>query len=190
MKRLADKLAYIEETSVLAVDLSWLNNNYQRALAAYVRKCNAYWLRQIEPAHRYGALVCYLLQTYADTIDFMVDMHDKLISRVRGFAKDAFDHQLLLRRRSIDQSLSMFMTLGGVVLDEAVSDETVRSTIFSKVQKDDLAKQIKQLEEIEVDNELQFTRHFLPPAQSQSRPVDEIAAIIAAIMAVVYEVNY
>ena len=36
---------------------------------------------------------------------------------------------------------------------------------------------------IEVDNELHFTRHFLPPAQSHIRPVDEIATIIAAIMA-------
>ena len=35
---------------------------------------------------------------------------------------------------------------------------------------------------IEVDNELHFTRHFLPLAQQQSRPVHEIAAIIAAIM--------
>ena len=37
---------------------------------------------------------------------------------------------------------------------------------------------------IEVDNELHFTRHFLPPVvQSKSRPVDEICAIIAAVMA-------
>jgi hypothetical protein len=36
---------------------------------------------------------------------------------------------------------------------------------------------------IEVDNELHFTRHFLPPAQSQNPKVDEICAIIAAIMA-------
>jgi hypothetical protein len=38
---------------------------------------------------------------------------------------------------------------------------------------------------IEVESELHFTRHFLPPAQSHSRPVDEIVTIIAAIMAVV-----
>jgi protein associated with RNAse G/E len=36
---------------------------------------------------------------------------------------------------------------------------------------------------IEVDNELHFRSHFLPPAQSQIRPVDEIITIIAAIMA-------
>jgi len=36
---------------------------------------------------------------------------------------------------------------------------------------------------IEVDNELHFTRHFLPLVQSKARPVDEICAIIAAVMA-------
>jgi hypothetical protein len=35
---------------------------------------------------------------------------------------------------------------------------------------------------IEVDNELQFTRHFLPLTQNQTRRVDEIVTIIAAIM--------
>jgi len=36
---------------------------------------------------------------------------------------------------------------------------------------------------IEVDNELHFTRHFLPLTQNQTRRVDEIVTIIAAIMA-------
>jgi len=37
---------------------------------------------------------------------------------------------------------------------------------------------------IEVDNELHFTRHFLPPVyHCKNRPVDEICAIIAAVMA-------
>jgi hypothetical protein len=36
---------------------------------------------------------------------------------------------------------------------------------------------------IEVDNDLHFTRHFLPPTQSQSRPADEIVSILAAVMA-------
>ena len=50
-----------------------------------------------------------------------------------------------------------------------------------------LEKQMRQVNLpqllIEVDNELHFTRYFLPLAQQPSRPVDEIAAIIAAIMA-------
>ena len=68
MKGLMDKLARIEETSILEINLSWLNNNYQRSLAAYVRTCDAHRLREVEPYHRYGAMVCFLWQTYQDTI--------------------------------------------------------------------------------------------------------------------------
>ena len=82
MKRLTDKRAYIETTGILEVDLSWLNNNYQRSLAFYVRGCNAYWLKQIEPNHRYAALVCFLWQTYQDTIDYIIEMHAKLMGKV------------------------------------------------------------------------------------------------------------
>jgi Domain of unknown function (DUF4158) len=40
MQTLADKLTAIEASGVLAVDLSWLNANYQRALFHYGRKCS------------------------------------------------------------------------------------------------------------------------------------------------------
>ncbi len=69
--------------------------------------------------------VCYLLQTYADTIDFISDMHDKLWGKVEKQAKVAFDVELVKRRRSINESLSMFHTVGQVVLDKAVNDEKV-----------------------------------------------------------------
>jgi hypothetical protein len=93
------------------INLSWLNNNYQRALATYVRKCDAHRLREVEPHHRYGAMVCFLWQTYQDTIDFAVDLHDKLIQKVEDHAKVAFNLQLVKKRKSINESLSMFQRL-------------------------------------------------------------------------------
>jgi hypothetical protein len=41
MLRLAEKLEQIQATGVLALDLSWLNNNYQRFLTRYARRCSA-----------------------------------------------------------------------------------------------------------------------------------------------------
>lgn len=39
MLRLAEMLQLIQETGVLSIDLSWLNNNYQRSLTRYARRC-------------------------------------------------------------------------------------------------------------------------------------------------------
>jgi hypothetical protein len=41
MLRLATKLELIQATGVLEIDLSWLNNNYQRSLTRYARRCSA-----------------------------------------------------------------------------------------------------------------------------------------------------
>lgn len=50
--RLTDKLEQIQGTGILALDLAWLNNNYQRTLARYVRRCSADRLRALQAAHR------------------------------------------------------------------------------------------------------------------------------------------
>jgi TnpA family transposase len=147
MKRLTEKLDRIEQTGVLEMDFSWLNNNYQRSLASYVRKCDAHRLREVEPFHRYGALVCFLWQTYQDTIDFAVDMHYKLINKAEKNAKKTFDEELKQRRKAILSSLNMFQTVGGVLLDKRVENEKVRQVIFSQVPPDVLAQQLAELDD-------------------------------------------
>ena len=147
MKILTEKLARIEETGVLEINLSWLNNNYQRSLASYVRKCDAHRLREVESFHRYGALVCFLRQNYQDTIDFIIDMHDKLINKAEKNAKKGFDEELKRRRQSILSSLGMFQTVAGVILDKTVDDKNVRQVVFSQVPSDILAQQISQLDD-------------------------------------------
>ncbi|MFQ6116528.1 MAG: Tn3 family transposase, partial [bacterium] len=54
--------------------------------------------------------------------------------------------------------------------------------IYPLIAANPLSQANKQLL-IEVDNELNFTRYFLPLTQSKGRSVDEIVMIIAAIMA-------
>ena len=73
------KLATVEATGVLGVDLTWLNSNYQRALFHQVRKSSAHRLRELlAPPRRQAALVCFLWQSYGDAVDQAVTMLDKL----------------------------------------------------------------------------------------------------------------
>src|SRR4051794_13484998 len=93
MQGLADKLAAIEATGTLAVDLSWLNANYQRALFHYVRKCSADRLRDAGRDRRLAALVCFLRQSYRDAVDQAGDMFDKLLTRTHTRAEHELDDQ-------------------------------------------------------------------------------------------------
>jgi len=52
--RLTNKLELIRGAGVLQVDLSWLNNNYQRSLARYVHHRSAGRLKQLNSNRRYG----------------------------------------------------------------------------------------------------------------------------------------
>jgi TnpA family transposase len=147
MQGLAAKLTAIEATGILAVDLSWLNANYQRALFHYVRKCSADRLREVARPRRLAALACFLRQSYRDAVDQTVDMFDKLMTRTQSRAEHELDDQMRRQRRTIKAALATLRTLGTIVLDDAISDAAVRSRLFAAVPRDELEAQVMELDE-------------------------------------------
>lgn len=145
MLRQAEKLEQIQATRALTVDLSWLNNNYQRFLTRYARRCSADRLRNLQAEHRYGVLVCFLRQMYQDTVDHMIDMNAKLMTSVYNRAQDAIDEQARKQRQMIRNSLATLHTLGQIILDESIQDETLRQVLFSKVDKEQLTSQMMEV---------------------------------------------
>src|SRR5690606_20194274 len=133
----------IEETGILAIDLFWLNNNYQRSLTRYAQRFSADRMRQFVPARRYAVLVCFLWQTYRDTIDHMVDMHDKIMTGVYSRAENQVDEEMRKRRKVLQASLDSFHTIGRILLDEAVADQVLRAVIFNKVGRGLLDSQVE-----------------------------------------------
>ncbi len=146
MLKLTGKLEEILATGVLDIDLSWLNNNFQRALTHYAKRCTATRLRRLEPAHRHAVLVCFLWQTYCDTVDFMVDMYDKLINKIYNHAQNDIDDHNKSQRKKIRESLGTFKRLAELVLDDTVEDSMLRSELFRHVEKEALVSQMEELD--------------------------------------------
>jgi TnpA family transposase len=144
---LADKLAAIEATGTLAVDLSWLNANYQRALFHYVRKCSADRLREAGRDRRLAALVCFLRQSYRDAVDQAVDMFDKLLTRAHTRAERELDDQMRGQRQTIKAALAALRSLGAIILDDSVVATALRPRLFAAVPRDALAAQVAGLDE-------------------------------------------
>src|SRR6516162_9681465 len=147
MQGLADKLTAIEATGVLAVDLSWLNANYQRALFHYVRRCSADRLREVARPRRLAALACFLRQSYCDAIDQAVDMFDKILTRTCTQAERELDEQMRGQRQTIKAALAALRSLGAIILDEAVGDGELRPRLFAAVPRDELESQVAGLAE-------------------------------------------
>ncbi len=144
--RLIDKLEQIKATGILDIDLAWLNNNYQRSLTRYARRCSAHRLRELTSGHRYTALICFLRQVHADTIDHIIDMHAKLMTGIYNRAQNALDEQSRKRRKMFRRSLATLRTLGEILLDETVDDAALRDVVFSKVAKTELTAQMEDIE--------------------------------------------
>ena len=124
--KLAAKLEQIENMGILTLDMTWLNNNFQRTLARYARQCSLYRLRRLKEERRYAVLVCFLHQLHQDTLDAAVDMYDKLINKVHNRADKEIDAYLKKRRRQVHVSLSHYKKILDVLLSEAVQQDAVR----------------------------------------------------------------
>lgn len=146
MLKLVEKIEMIQATGVLEVDLTWLSNNFQRSLTRYTKHCDAHKMRELEPGRRYSALACFLAQTFRDTMDFMVDMYDKLINRIYNHAREDIDNHNKSQRKRIKESLSTFKTMAELVLDETVEDSVLREELFKQVGKEELTNRMAEVD--------------------------------------------
>lgn len=144
--KLVEKIERIKEMGVLEIDLTWLSNNFQRFLSRYVKRCNVKRIRELDASHRYSALVCFLIQIFGDTIDALIDMFDKLMTRVCNHAQGDIDDYHKSQRKSILKALAAFKALGKIILDEDIQDSALRKAFFSKIKKADLINKIGEVD--------------------------------------------
>lgn len=147
MLALTDKLAAIEATGVLALDLSWLNSNYQRSLFHYVRICSADRLRDLARPRCLATLVCFLRQSYRDAVDQVVDMFDKLLTRACTQAEHDLDARMLTQRRSIKVALDRLRSFGVIILDDSIENSDLRPRLYEVVPREELTEQVQGLTE-------------------------------------------
>lgn len=135
ISRLTEKLDLIESTGVISLDLSWLNNNYQRTLAKYAQRYSAFRLKETEPSKRYAMLICFLCQSYRETVDYLADTYFKLITRIYNKAGRQQDKANKKQSKKNRASLVMFDTVSGIVLNSSIPDIDVRKHIFRLIPK-------------------------------------------------------
>ncbi|MBE0524916.1 MAG: Tn3 family transposase [Methanosarcinales archaeon] len=142
---LIKKIDLIISTDILKIDLSWLNNNFQRSLTRYAEHQTTSKLRRLNPDQRYAILVCFLTQVHQDTVDQMVDMYDKLINRIYNHAQIDMDNNHKAQQKKIRESLSTFKDVAELILDDSVDDAVLRKELFQRIGKDKLTNQIEEV---------------------------------------------
>ena len=144
---LTAKLDCIQATGVPALDLTWLNNNLQKALARHAAQASAGRLRLLEAPQRYTVLVCFLRQTYHETLDQLVEMYDKLVTATYRRAQRTLDEAVKRHRRMLRATLQSFHTIGQTLFNEQVLPEAVRTTVFQQIPPDRLQIQLQEAQQ-------------------------------------------
>ena len=139
-----DKLNVIRQTGALGADLSWLRASRRKALAHRVRASTAYRLRELKAPRRYAALVCFLHEAHADTVDHVVDLHAKLVTQTYRRAERRTDDEARRHRRTLLAGLRSLREIGRLVLDAAVSDDDLRRAVLGAVPADELRRQVEE----------------------------------------------
>ena len=143
--RLVEKLEMMAEIDVVDLDLSWLNNNFQRTLARFVRRASIDHIRRFADKQRYSMLVCFVRQCYQDTVDDLMVMYDKLINQVYNRSQEELDEYTRGQRRQIKQSMVSFKTIADLILDDTIDD--LRAAIFSQIDRHQLAEQSGEVDQ-------------------------------------------
>ena len=131
---LANKLEIIQGTEIQQVDISWLNNNYQRSLAKYAMRCSIKRIRELQPAiTKYTVLTCFLKQINLDTLDYIIDMYHKIMLKVYGRAKRQLEGAMKKQSKHFRKGEHLLNEIALILFDESIPDSELRKMVFTKV---------------------------------------------------------
>jgi TnpA family transposase len=130
---LASRLDWIKAMDILEIDLSSIHHNYQRILAKDIKRSSVTRLRNLEPSHRYAALVCFLQHCYYDTLDFLADTSFKLLTWAYTRSSNQADKEILAKSQNIEQSLQNYELLKTIIGDQSIPNEHLRQEIYNQL---------------------------------------------------------
>lgn len=138
VRKLLAKIQTIKETGILNVDISWVHPNYQRTLYNHVRKSYINRLRKVVCSRRRALLVCYLHQRYRDGVDQIIDMFDKLMTRVSTRSKNELKEEMFKQRKIMRKSSHFAHRVSTYLLDDELAAEEKVARILEEFSEEDL----------------------------------------------------
>jgi TnpA family transposase len=112
----------------------------RRLLAGWGYAYDAWSLRRFEPAKRRAILLCTVEAAFAEAADALVEMQDKLITRVHNRARKHRADLLHATDAAKARAVSLLEDLGGLVLDEpGVPDADLRARIYARHPREEIS---------------------------------------------------
>lgn len=146
---LANRLSKIQELGFGSVrGLKQLHPAIRGLLASWGYRYDVWSLRRFAPAKRYSIVLVFLQAALAETLDAIIEMQDKLITRVHNHARLRRETILQASEQARTRAVIMLEGIGSMVLDEAIPDDQLRMRIYSQWSNADLAALITECRQL------------------------------------------
>jgi TnpA family transposase/DNA-binding MarR family transcriptional regulator len=104
-------------------------------------------------AKRYAIVLCFLEAALAETIDAIVEMQDKLITRTHNRAKDEREALLRTTEQARGRAVAVLENLGSLVLDPAIPSDQLRERIFQYLPNEELTTLVEGCRKLRVGDD-------------------------------------
>ena len=142
------KLTFLRKIGAADWDLSALNPNRVRRLAALGRRYTGQALRRMGPERRYPILVCFLRRAFVTTIDEAADLFDECMKAVHRRSRRALREEHEATRRATEEKVRLFYHVGRLVLDGSIPDGDLRTAVFRRISPLELSAAVDEAEAI------------------------------------------
>ena len=128
-----DKLTFLRTAGVEDWSLEVLNPNRLKFLAHVARQSNAQTLQRALDERRYPILVAFLSHALADVTDEVIEMFDRCLAEAYGRAGQDLEDFRKAMANATNEKVHLFRALAYAVLDPAIDDPHLRSTIYQRI---------------------------------------------------------
>ena len=143
-----EKLQFLYALGVDQWNLSSLNPNRQKFLAAIGRRSNNQVLQRMTEMRRYPVLIAFLRQSLVDIIDELLDIFDRCLWDTYTRAqRENKEHRLKLAKTT-NEKLILFQKIGELVLDADIPDPQLRDAIYTVIPYEELREEISECNQL------------------------------------------
>ena len=132
-------------------DVSMLNPNRVRHLAALGRRMDAQALARMAPERRYPILVATAVERRIATSDLVLDLFDTAVGAIDRKARRDRDEQPKAHVVAASDTVSMFARVARILLDPEIPDYRVRHAVWDEVGRDRLVETAQRADQIEAN---------------------------------------
>jgi TnpA family transposase len=141
-----DKIRFLQEASVPDWNVSTINPNRLKMLAAKGYKGNNQSLQRTAALQRYPILVAFLHESLLNLTDAVLDLVCDFLWAKHGDAKDSLDALRLQAARSTNEKLRTFNQITRLILRGDAAGEDLNETIFGYIKRERLEQLLLETE--------------------------------------------